>query len=174
MKREQLMQKTPVRPAFLSFLMLAVFTCAPALAQEYLVELEVTDGQLKIVSTENCAGERLHNDVCVGAGQSAEIQFYLVRGSEDWEISQLLIRDPALNWLDELPEQVAANYGQFSPNGVFMGSLDRDGKLTITNGNRHALAVQYRITARHKESGQETAPAFSVIETSGGEPRTGN
>jgi len=158
-----------------NIILVALIFCSLAFAQDraiYQVHLEVVDGQLTIVSPSNCDGKRLYGEVCAAEGQGSDIVFSLGSDSGDWKLSTILIRDPALNWRDDLPERTKADFGQFSNDGVFQGAPTDNGELKISDENRHSLAVQYKITAKHRQSGEYSEPSHSVIENGGGAPST--
>ena len=152
-------------------LMAVVAIGAPAIAQDpttYPVNLEVRDGRLAFTRESSCEGDRNPGDVCVRGGAAAEIVFTLGRGSEDWALSEILIRDPAANWQTRLPDRTRDEFPQFNRYGVLRAAGDGQGSMVVSFSNRHELAVQYGVIARNRSSGEQLAPAHAVIDSDGG------
>jgi hypothetical protein len=155
--------------------LVTVFALQGLMAQDrdtYEVRLEVDDSELTIVTPTNCGDRRLYSDLCIYKGKAATVQYSLV--SEDWKLSELVIRDPAHNWMGELPEGAAAEFAPFDKNGVYTGLLTPNGAFIIQMENLSSLAVEYRVTAVNRHTGAKTKPAFSIIDSAGGAAQSGN
>jgi hypothetical protein len=146
--------------------------CAvPAAAQDattHPVNLEVEGDQLSFTRDSSCEEGWNRGDVCIRGGTTAEIVFTLGRGSEEWEISEILIRDPAANWRDPLPGPVASEFRQFDQYGVLRAPAEGQGGLVVAFANGQPLAVQYAVSVRNRDTGAGLAPAFAVIDGDGG------
>lgn len=149
----------------------------PLAAQDvvsYPVNLEVHEESLGFSRDSNCAGESRKGDVCVSGQYPGEIVFALGRGSEDWELARIQIRDPSANWGDRPSDRTSEDFPQFDSGGILQADSAQRGNLVIQDGNRHSIAVQYGITVRNRESGRELSPAFAVIDNDGGAGARGN
>lgn len=149
---------------------LTALCAVPAVAQDattYPVNLEVEGDQLIFTRDSNCEGDWNRGDVCIRGGTTAEIVFTLGRGSGEWEISEILIRDPAANWRDPLPGPAASEFPQFDQYGVLRAPAEGQGGLVVAFANGQALAVQYAVSVRNRDTGAGLAPAFAVIDGDG-------
>jgi hypothetical protein len=158
-------------------LLVVLLVChIPALAQDvtsYAVRLVVENETLNFESESNCALVPQKGDICVLGEQPAEIVFTLGGETAAWEISGLQVRDPAANWGDSLPDTVREDFYQFDAKGM-LDVASGEENLVIRNANRHAIAVQYGITVRNRETGLELRPAFAVIDNDGKAGASGN